>query len=351
MTGKDLYEVLGVARDASPEEIKRVYRRLALQYHPDKNPGDKQAEERFKEITLAYEVLSDVEKRTEYDERGRRGFEAAHAGEYDWQDISVEEILGRHSDLFSSLFGRGFHARRPAEQRGHDLESELRIDFRTAALGGKVELTLGGGKPCADCNGKGTLGAERRCSRCGGSGRITQRTAEEGQLFSVTSSCPDCGGSGLDPGAACDACGGTGVVAGERRVTVTIPAGSRDDQTLRLRSLGGPGFRGGAPGDLLLHIRVEPDPRFRREGNDLHVDADVPAPVAVLGGKVSVPTLNGEATVTVPEGTSAGNKLRLKGEGVANGDLLVHVRVTVPRKPTDEERDLYRRLAELEDRP
>jgi len=344
---RDVYEVLGVARDASPDEIKKAYRKLAVKYHPDKNPGDKAAEEKFKEVSLAYEVLSDPAKREEYDRRGQRGYEQAHEGAFSPEDVSVEDILGRYGDIFGSFFGPQFHQRQPAARRGHDLETELRVDFRTAALGGKVEVTLGGGRPCPRCEGRGTKGTERSCGTCGGSGRVTRQAREEGQLFSVTSVCPDCGGSGLEPGSACAECNGSGVVSGDRRVTVSIPKGARDGQVLRLRGLGGPGTRGGPPGDLLLHLHVKPDPRFRREGRDLHVDADVPAPTAVLGGKVAVPTLEGTATVTVPPDTGAGGTLRLKGQGIDGGDLYVHVRITVPSPANEEQRELYRRLSGL----
>ncbi|MHC4551100.1 MAG: DnaJ C-terminal domain-containing protein [Planctomycetota bacterium] len=347
MAARDFYEVLGVDRQASLEEIKKAYRKLALQYHPDKNPGNREAEERFKEAALAYEVLSDAGKRAEYDERGRRAFEAAHAEDFDFEGVSVEEILGRHGDLFESLFGRGFHAQRPARQRGHDLESEVRVAFRTAALGGQVELTLAGGRSCAACNGRGTQGDEPACPRCGGSGRVTRQSSERGQFFSVTSGCPECGGSGLSAAAACAPCRGTGVVEGERRVTVTIPEGARDRAVLRLRGLGAPGRRGGPPGDLLLHLRVAPDPVFRRKGDDIRVEVDVMAPQAVLGGSVRVPTLRGEATVKIPPRTAAGDTLRLRGQGIRGGDQLVCVRVAVPREPTDEELRLYRELERL----
>ncbi|MHC4940204.1 MAG: DnaJ C-terminal domain-containing protein [Planctomycetota bacterium] len=344
MMDRDIYEVLGVTRESSDNEIKKAYRKLALQYHPDKNPGDKTAEERFKEVTLAYEILSDPKKREEYDQRGRRAYQAEHTAEFD--EFSVKDILGRHGDLFGSIFGSRFHAQRPVAQRGHDLESGIEIDFRMAALGGKVELKLGGGRACPKCNGSGSAGTEIRCATCRGSGRVTQQAGEEGQFFSITNICPDCGGSGLEPGSACDECLGSGIVQGDRQLTVTIPAGSDDGQILRLRGLGGPGTRGGPAGDLLLHLKVRPDPRFRREGKDLHVDADVPAPVAVLGGKVTVPTLKGEATVTVPANSGAGGKLRLKGQG-AGGDLYVHVRITVPTPASEAQKELYRKLAEL----
>ncbi|MHC4451065.1 MAG: DnaJ C-terminal domain-containing protein [Planctomycetota bacterium] len=347
MMDQDIYEILGVARDASADEIKKAYRKLALEFHPDKNPGDAKAEARFKEITLAYEILSDAGKREEYDQRGRRAYQADHTADFSAEDISIEDILGRHGDLFGSLFGSRFHERRPVAQRGHDLESNLAIDFRTAATGGKVELTLGGGRSCPRCEGRGTAGSATACTTCQGSGRITRQAGERGQFFSVTDICADCGGSGLAPGSACAECAGSGVVKGDRRLTVTIPQGARDGQVLRLRGLGGPGTRGGPAGDLLLRLQVAADPHFRREGNDLHTDVDVPASVAVLGGKVAVETLQGEASVTVPADTGAGAKLRLKGQGIDGGDFYVHVRITVPTPATEAQRELYRRLADL----
>jgi len=345
---KDFYEVLGVARDASLEDVKKAYRKLALKYHPDKNPGDKQAEERFKEATLAYEVLSDEKKRAEYDQRGQRRYREAHADDFDLGGIDLQDILGRHADVFGDFFGRRFHARRPAAARGHDIEATLRLDFRTAALGGKVEMSLQGETTCGACRGKGARGEAVRCATCGGQGRVTRQAPGRGEFFSITTVCPACGGSGLDPAAACPECHGTGVVAGSRRVTVTVPAATEDGATLRLRGLGAPGVRGGPSGDLLLRLEVAPDPVFRREGRDVHADVDVPAPVAVLGGTVSAPTLHGTASVKIPPGTSSGAVLRLRGQGLAGGDHLAHVRITVPAQPTPQQRDLYGKLRDLE---
>ena len=344
---RDFYEALGVSKEATAAEIKKAYRKLAVKYHPDKNPDDKSAETRFKEVAVAYETLSDTEKRKEYDERGSRGDQAAYAHDSQYADVDIEDILRRHGDVFGSMFGSRFHARRPVAQRGSDLETDITLDFLTAAKGGKIELVLGGGRPCTACNGHGAVGTEVACDTCGGGGRVTQQAQERGQMFSVTGVCPDCAGSGLAPGSACRDCAGRGVVQGDRRVTVSIPAGARDGQTLRLRGLGSPGTRGGAAGDLMLRIQVTPDARFRRDGDDVHVDVDVPAPLAVLGGKVDVPTLGGTASVTVPPGTSSGGKLRLKGLGIGKGDLYAHVRVSVPSTPSTEQQELYRQLADL----
>jgi molecular chaperone DnaJ len=338
---RDFYEVLGVARDAEPEAIKKAYRRLALRYHPDKNPGDKEAEERFKEAAAAYEVLSDPQRREAYDRKGEAAFEPAEF------DFSVDDILGRHGDLFASLFGRDFHRRAP-RARGHDVRTTLAVDFRTAALGGKVELGVQGERPCVSCGGTGSKGSPAACASCQGRGRVTHQAREQGQLFSITSSCPACGGSGLDPASACATCHGTGLDLGVRTLTVTIPEGADTGATLRLKGQGAPGIRGGPAGDLFIELKVRPDPHFRREGDDIHSDAEVPAPMAVLGGSIEVPTLRGASTVRVPPGVSTGSVLRLRHQGVRKGDHLVHVRVAVPRHPTEEQKDLYRRLHELE---
>ncbi len=343
---RDLYAILGVKKDSPTEEIKSAYRKLALRYHPDKNPGDKGAEEKFKEVSLAYEILTDPEKRKEYDQPAVGG---AHGGgmpfDFDTGGVSVEEILNRHPDLFGSLFGREFHARRPVAKRGHDLEATLEIDFRTAARGGKVQMSIDGSSPCSACGGSGTLGEQTSgCPACGGHGQVTRQAPGRGQFFSITADCPDCGGSGLDPSAVCPRCSGSGVERGRRQITVTVPEGTLDGATLRLRGQGAAGTRGGPAGNLLLHLVVKPDPIFRRKGDDIHADLDVAAPLAVLGGAVEVETLKGCASLRVPPRTVAGAALRLRGQGIRSGDHIVHVRITVPAQPTEEEIDLYRRL-------
>ncbi len=289
MSQKNLYEALGVAEDASEAEIRSAYKKLAIRFHPDKNPGDAAAEERFKELTQAYEVLTDAKKRQAYDARLRGGFAG---GFEDLSDLfggfsfNIEDILGRHADLFGG-FGVPFHARR-VQQKGPDVEAELKVDFRTAAKGGKVDVSL----------------------------RLPV----------------------------------TGVPQGEvKNVTIKIPPGIEDGTPMRLRGLGQAGMAGGPAGDLLLRIRVTPDARFSRRGSHLVVDLPVSVTTAALGGKATVPTLDGEATVTVPPGTSSGSKLRLKGLGVQGGDLLAEIRITVPKEPSDEQRALFEQLRELED--
>ncbi|MHC4957649.1 MAG: DnaJ C-terminal domain-containing protein [Planctomycetota bacterium] len=348
---KDLYEILGVSKQASADEIKKAYRKLALKYHPDKNPDDKQAEERFKETAMAYEILSDAGKRAEYDQRGERAYRSAHRDQFQYGDFSVEDILGRHPDFFESLFGRQFHARRTPQQRGRDIEASVEIDLTTAAFGGKVELGLSSGSVCSACAGRGVQAGAPPCAACKGTGSVTRQTPDRGQFFSVTSTCMECGGAGVDGGALCRECAGSGVKAGTRSLTVTVPEGTSDGDRLRLRGLGAPGIRGGPAGDLMLLIHVRPDPFFRREGDDIHSDIDVPAPQAVLGGKATARTLKGTAEVTIPPGTPTGAQLRLRGQGIKGGNQIVHVRVTVPANPTEEQQRLYRELANLTPQP
>jgi molecular chaperone DnaJ len=347
MAQRDFYEVLGVAKDASLEQIKKAYRKLALKYHPDKNPDDEQAEEKFKEATVAYEVLSDPKRREEYDQRGHRGYAEGHPHDFEFEAMDLEDLMGRHADLFEGLFGRAFHARQPRQRRGHDVEAELQIDFRTAARGGSVEMSLAGGAPCKTCGGRGVRGDAPACKACGGRGTVTRQAPGKGQFFSITTTCEACGGTGMEPGARCPDCGGTGIAPGTRRIRVNVPEGVKDGARLRLKGQGGPGARGGPAGDLFLLIRVRPDEEFRREGDDVHSDVLVPAPVAVLGGKCTVPTLRGSVEMTIPPGTSSGAVLRLRGQGIRKGDHLVHVQVEVPAKPTAEQKALYEKLRDL----
>ncbi len=285
---KNLYEVLGVADDASEKEIRAAYRKLAIKYHPDKNPDDAAAEARFKEFTQAYDVLSDKQKRAAYDQRLRGGF---GGGVDDLEDLfggfsfNIEDILGRHGDLFGG-FGVPFHAQH-VQRRGGDVEAEFRVDFRTAAKGGKVDVTL----------------------------RIPSPGNPQGEVKSVT---------------------------------LSVPEGVTDGTPMRLRGLGQAGMGGGPAGDLILRLRVAEHPTFTRRGNDVLVDMPVPAPVAVLGGKAAVETLAGEATVSVPAGASSGTKMRLKGLGILGGDLIARVMVAVPEDPSDAERALYEQLRDLE---
>jgi len=286
---QNLYERLGVAEDASEKDIRSAYKKLAIKFHPDKNPGDAAAEERFKELTQAYEVLTDAKKRQAYDAKLRGGFQG---GFEDLQDmfggfsVNIEDILGRHGDLFGG-FGVPFHARR-VQRRGHDVEAELKVDFRTAAKGGSMEVSL----------------------------RLPVPGSPQGEV---------------------------------KHVTINVPAGSADGTSLRLRGLGQAGRGGGPAGDLILRLRVPEDRRFKRQGRNLTVALSVPIATAALGGKAVVPTLDGEATVTVPPGTSSGAKLRLKGLGIQGGDLFARVQIHVPKELTDAQRTLFEQLRDLED--
>ncbi len=346
------YDVLGVSRDASEGEIKKSYRTRALKYHPDKNPGDQEAEQRFKELSLAHQTLSDAKKRREYDAvlsgAGQgRAFEEWSARGRRTEDISVEEILKQFGGLFSGEFGESYHRGRAVRRAGHDIETTLDVDLLTAARGVKLDFGLLGESPCEACQGSGGQGPMGQCPSCEGSGRVTRQAEERGQFFTVTRPCSACGGRGREPAEACPSCGGRGFTEKTRRVTITIPEGVQDQATLRLERLGAPGLGGGPAGDLLVQVRIAPHSTFRREGDHIHSEVRVSVTTAALGGKTTVATLGGEASLSIPAGTSSGTQLRLKGQGIRGGDHLVRVLITVPEQLSDQERELYEELARL----
>ncbi|RPJ49341.1 MAG: J domain-containing protein [Candidatus Latescibacterota bacterium] len=353
---KNHYETFVFQSSAAPGEMKKAYRLLALKFHPDKNPGDRQAEEKFRELAGAYEVLSDPVKRREYDDMlaGRAPSGAGPRGPFakdgrapsgpDAESMSIDEILRRFGGIFGGEFGEKIHSSRGAARPGYDAEVELEVEFRTAALGGKVSVSLSGAIACPRCDGRGAIGDHAECPTCRGSGRATAQSRSEGQFFTVTRLCEACHGTGVDPSKECTECRGEGTVERLRTVRIAIPEGTSDGATLRLAGLGGAGAGGGPSGDLLAHVRVRPDPVFRREGNDIYSDIPVPVATAALGGSVSMQTLRGRVNLTVPPGTSSGAELKLRGQGIRGGDHLARVMITVPVNPTPRQRELLEEL-------
>jgi molecular chaperone DnaJ len=354
---KNYYEVLGISKSATPEEIKKAYRKLALKFHPDRNPGDKKAEEQFKELAGAYEVLSDPEKRRGYDDAlaGRVPSGAGAGGPFgpggpayagpDVDSMSIDEILRRFGGIFGGEFGERIHRSRGAARPGYDAEVELEVDFRTAALGGKVSVSLSSAAPCPRCGARGAIGDHPECPTCQGSGRVTGQSRDKGQFFTVTRPCSTCHGTGVDPSKECPECHGRGSIEQTRLLNITIPEGTQDGVILRLGGLGGAGTGGGPPGDLLAHVRVRPDPLFLREGNDVHSEVPIPLGTAALGGKAPMQTLRGRVNLTIPPGTSSGTRLRLRGQGILGGDHVARVLITVPGSLTPRQRELLQELA------
>ncbi|WP_286974278.1 molecular chaperone DnaJ [Acetomicrobium sp. UBA5826] len=349
--GKDYYEILGIGRDASQEEIKRAYRKLVRQYHPDANPGNKEAEEKFKLINEAYEVLSDPQKKAQYDQFGFVGDVPPQGGEGPWDFGGFGDLFG---DLFGDFFG-GFGSRRDARspQRGMDLEMPLTVTLREAAFGASKVVYIPRWENCRTCGGSGAAPgtSPERCPHCGGKGQVESRSRSPFGEFVTVRTCPHCGGSGFVIKNPCKECGGRGKTRVRHKVEVNIPPGIDTGMRLRIRGEGEEGRNGGPPGDLYLVIEVEEDPLFKRQGDDLHVRVEVPFPIAALGGKISVPTLEGEEEVEINPGTQPGSIKRLKGLGMprqrgsGRGDLIAHINIAVPRNLTDKQRALIEALA------
>jgi len=349
---KDYYAALGVARNASQAEIKKAYRKLAQRYHPDSAKGDASAEERFKEISAAYDVLGDEAKRKEYDrvrDMASSGFRFGAGGPGPggtrFEDLGFG--VGGLGDLFD-LFGEGGAGRRRAGQ-GADLVAEVEVSFEEAMAGTTVPLRITGSRPCADCGGSGArVGtAAATCPQCGGSGTV----AVDQGFFSLSRPCPRCGGRGQVIEDPCPTCGGSGSTTATRTLRVKIPAGVEDGARIRLAGRGEAGPPSGRPGDLYVAVRVRPHRFFGRRGQDLTLVVPLTYPEAALGAQVKVPTLNGAVTLKVPSGTRSGRTFRIRGKGSprrggGRGDLLVTVQVEVPSKLSKEERDLLKRLQE-----
>lgn len=362
---RDYYEVLGVPRDAGLEDIKKAYRKLAFQYHPDRNDGDKEAEERFKEASEAYEVLRDAEKRARYDQfgvaglrggRGAGGFEGFHPDLAEALNIFMRDFGGMGG--FDAFFGGGRRSRR-TRRRGHDVRMTLQVSLADVVEGTTRTVKLRTLQPCGTCSGSGSRpGSDAvTCRTCGGAGEVRRATQSLlGQLVSVTA-CPACNGEGTVIEDPCPDCRGDGRVRGEQTVDIEIPPGVSSNNYLTLRGRGQAGPRGGPPGDLIVVLEVDADPRFERHGDDLLLDLPVSFSQAALGHRVEVPTPTGSTHIEIPAGTQSGTVLRVRGEGLPGldtgrrGDLHVRVRVWTPPRMNGEMRKLFERLQELEGEP
>lgn len=345
---RDFYEVLGVDRETGARDIKKAYRKLAMESHPDRNPDDPEAEARFKEAAEAYSVLSDDDKRTAYDKYGHAAFSGGAAPD-------VNDIFSNFGDIFADFFGFSQQQQRQrnpnAPRRGADLQMRLQVPFEYAVHGGEKQVEVPRNLDCANCSGSGAApgSSPQRCGGCAGSGRVHLRQG----LFSVQSTCRQCGGAGQTIAEPCPECHGRGAIEERRDVTVKIPAGVETGNRLRLRGEGEAGSKGGPEGDLYIHLEVERSELFDRDGADLHMPLPIHYAQAALGTKIEVPTVNGTTTIEVKPGTQPSEVQRVRGEGLprinrknANGDLYIHFRIEVPSKLSKRERELLEELAE-----
>ncbi len=358
MSKRDFYEVLGVARGASDSDIKSAYRKLALKYHPDKNPGDKAAEEKFKEIQEAYAILSDQEKKAQYDQFGHAAFDRGAGGGpggfggFDPRAGGFNDIFGDiFGDLFGGAGGGGRGGRQQRVRRGQDLRYRLTIPFEKAAFGGTETLEIPRAVSCEQCDGSGAKAGTKpeTCPTCHGSGQLRFQQG----FFTMQRTCTTCGGEGQTIKEKCPNCRGHGMVETRRKLEVKIPAGVDSGTHLKLSGEGDlPPGKGGYPGDLYVVLDVQPHPEFERDGYDLILHRMVSFPMAAMGGEIEVPTLEGKAQLKVPSGTTSGQTFRLKGKGLprlneyGKGDLLVNVEIDVPRKLNAKQKKALKDFAE-----
>lgn len=345
---RDYYDILGVSKSATDDELKKAYRKLAMKYHPDRNPDNQESEARFKEAKEAYEMLSDPAKREAYDRYGHAGVDPNAGGFAGGQGFGgFADVFG---DIFGDIFGgqRGGGGGRNQVYRGADLRYAMEISLEQAAAGHATEIRVPGWEHCETCHGSGAKPGTQPtvCKSCGGQGAVR---VQQG-FFSIQQTCPTCRGSGKvipDPCAACD---GVGRIKKNKTLEVKVPAGIDDGMRIRSTGNGEPGINGGPPGDLYVEIRVREHPVFQRDGDDLHCEVPVSMTTAALGGSVEIPTLNGGAEIELPEGTQTGKQFRLRGKGIKGlrssypGDLYAHVVVETPVRLTDRQKELIREL-------
>jgi len=357
MSKRDYYEVLGVPRNATREEIKKAYRKQALKYHPDKNPGNKEAEEKFKEAAEAYEVLSDDEKRARYDQFGHAGVGGASGGGFGG-GMTMEDIFEHFGDIFGGHFGfGGFGSTRSRGRRvnkGADLRVKVKLTLQEIASGVEKKIKLSKYVMCEACGGTGAAGGSSysTCSTCRGSGMVTRVTNTILGQMQTTTTCPACGGEGRVITNKCSHCHGEGIIQGTEVITLNIPAGVSEGMQMTVSGKGNAARRGGINGDLLVIIQEEPHPELIRDGNDLFYNLYVTISQAALGAHVEVPTIDGSVKIKIDPGTQPGKILRVRGKGLpelngyGKGDLLVHVNVWIPKDLSKDERKILEKLEE-----
>ena len=356
---RDYYEVLGVQKGASEEEIKKAYKKMARKYHPDLNPGDKDAEEKFKEVNEAYEVLSDSEKKARYDQFGFAGVDPNFGAGGGGYGGGAGFDFGDLGDIFGSFFGGGFGGgqtrRNPnAPQRGESIRMNLTISFEEAAFGCEKELTIDRYESCETCRGSGAAPgtSPETCPDCGGSGVVQTRRQTPMGVFASTAPCSRCGGRGKIIKEPCKDCRGSGMVRRRRKIQASVPAGIDNGQTISIRGQGHAGKNGGPAGDLLVTITVRPHELFRREGTSVLCEAPITFPQAVLGAELEIPTIDGKVKYDIPEGTQSGTTFRLKGKGIpalngrGRGDQYVTVYIETPRNLNREQKEALKKFAE-----
>ena len=355
---RDYYEVLGVSRGASEDEIKKAYKKMARKYHPDLNPGDKSAEEKFKEVNEAYEVLSDADKKARYDQYGHAGvdpnfgaggFGGGFDGNFDFGDLG---------DIFGSFFGGGFGGGRRtnpnAPQRGESIRMSIAISFEEAAFGCEKAVTVERYETCDTCHGNGCAPgtSPEVCPDCHGTGTVQVRRQTPMGVFATSSPCPKCGGKGRIIHQPCKDCRGSGMVRKKKTIQASIPAGIDNGQTISIRGQGNAGKNGGPAGDLLITITVRPHELFRREGTSVLCEAPITFTQAVLGAELEIPTIDGKVKYTLPEGTQSGTTFRLKGKGIPSingrgrGDQYVTVYIETPKNLNKEQKEALKKFAE-----
>ncbi len=357
MAKQDYYEVLGVQRNASQDDIKRSYRRMAMKYHPDKNPGDKEAEQKFKDCAEAYEVLSNPDKRKRYDQFGHEGLRGT--GMRDYSHMNVDDIGDIFSDIFGDFFGgsrRRRQARPNAPVRGYDLETTVELSLEEIAAGTEKTIEFTRQDTCTSCSGSGCEKGKQpqRCPACGGTGQVQK--AGLGGFFQMVSTCPQCRGTGKVITNPCKSCKGTGTVPKKRTISVKIPAGVHEGQGIRVAGEGEPGKNGGPRGDLFCYVRVKAHPFYMRDGNNLVVTVPISFTQAALGATIDVPSLEGTKQFKIPSGTQHGNIFRIKNQGLPDlrtkqrGDELIRVAIEIPRHLSGDQKKLLQAFAETEDK-